>query len=458
VADFQRAVPLRSYEAFWAEWWEEPFPRLRGVTWPDPIPWFALSSGTTSGRTKFVPLSAASLRASGRAALDTFLAHLVARPESDAAGGRHFMLGGSAALRPLAPGIAAGDLTGIAAAAVPAWLDRVRWPPPALARLADWEEKVEALATASLDVDVRTLSGVPSWILILLSRVAALRAGRGEGGSPYPRLRLLVHGGVSFAPYRPRFEALLGDQAVDFREVYVASEGFVALQDGAPAEGLRLVCDGAAFLELVPPEELEGSAPRRFWVADAEPGREYAVALTTASGLWAYLLGDVVRLVSRQPPRVTVAGRTALTLTAFGEHLLGAELEAAGAAAASRLACGIAELSVMPVFPEGDGEPGRHLWVVELAGGAPPGLPARLAAALDEDLKERNEDYRAQRSGDLVLGPPDVRLVPPGTFLGWMRRRGKLGGQNKVPRVLNDRALQDDLLTSAGLSRRPPPR
>jgi hypothetical protein len=453
VDDYRRAVPLRSYEQFWDGYWKDAFPVLRGVTWPDPIPWFALSSGTTRGTTKYVPVSAATHRANMLCGLDVLLAHLALHPASDAAGGRSFVLGGSTGLTRLAPGVSSGDLSGIAAAAVPAWLEWLRFPPRRLALIADWEEKVEALARASLDADVRALAGVPSWSLILLERVAALRAARGQGGPPYPNLRMFVPGGVSFAPYRARFEALLGP-GVDFREVYAASEGFIAWQDASPAEGLRLACDRDVFVELVPLGELDAREPRRFWVGDRdlEPGAEYALAVTTPSGLWSYLLGDVVRLVSRDPPRVTFAGRTAMMLSAFGEHVLGSELEAAATTAAAAAGFALGELSVMPVFPEGNGRPGGHLWVVEaeLAG---PDVAAAFAAAADRELARLNDDYRAHRSGGFGMAAPDVRLVPPGTFTAWMRRRGKLGGQNKVPRVVLDREVQDDLLTHCGFGR-----
>ncbi|WP_374445235.1 GH3 auxin-responsive promoter family protein [Stella sp.] len=442
VAGFQRAVPLRRYEGFWSDYWGPAFPRLVDVSWPGLIRHFAVSSGTTAGRTKYLPLTPEMRRSNVRAAFDMVTHHLAARPASRMFAGYSLMLGGSTALVEEAPGIFSGDLSGIAAKTMPFWARGFSFPGPELALLADWEEKLERIARESLDLPIHAVTGTPSWLLILLERVRALRRARDGDDRPYPDLDLLVHGGVRFDPYRRRFEALLAGTAAELREVYPASEGFIAGADRGPGDGLRLNLDHGLFFEFVPVDELDRPQPTRHWVADAETGIDYALVMTTCAGLFAYVVGDTVRLVDRNPPRVLVTGRTAYGMSAFGEHLIGEEVEAAATAAAAAVDADITDFAMMAVFPERPQELGRHRWVVEFARAAPAGAADRFAAVLDRTLGELNDDYRAHRSG---MAAPEVVLVPPGTFAAWMKHRGRLGGQNKVPRIINDHALADDL-------------
>lgn len=445
VRDYQDRVPLRPYEAFWAEYWQGAFPTLRDVTWPGLVPCFARSSGTTGGRTKHIPVSRAMLRSNTGAAFDTLAFHLAARPRSRVFGGRNLLLGGSTALERLAPGVRAGDLSGIAADRMPPWARARSFPSRRLALIGDWEAKVAALAPASLGRDVRSISGTPSWMLLFFDQVAALHPDRPRRLSAfYPNLELVVHGGVAFAPYRDSMAAWLEGGHAETREVYAASEGFAAAADRGPDDGLRLVLDRGLFFEFVRPGDLHGRSPDRRWLADAELGVEYALVLTTNAGLWSFVLGDTVRLVERRPPRLLVTGRTAFTLSAFGEHLTVQELDRAVAEAARALGASAADYAAGPLFPAAGRARGGHLFVVELLPPAP-GRAAAFAATLDAALSRLNADYADHRRGGFGMAPPEVRLVPPGTFAAWMRRRGKLGGQNKVPRVVNDPALLADL-------------
>jgi hypothetical protein len=429
VEDFQSRVPLRPYEAFWAEWWGAEHPRLRDATWPGLVPYFALSSGTTSGRTKYIPVTREMVRANRGAALDVLGWHLHHHPRSRIFGGLSFMLGGSTALDPVAPGVRQGDLSGIAAAEVPRLLSAWSWPPPRLALLADWDRKLDALAEETPAGRIRVLTGTPSWLLVLLERLAAR-----HGRLPLPGLELLVHGGVAWAPYRDRIAPFL-PAGCAAREVYPASEGFIATADRGPGEGLRLALDRGVFWEFVPVGELDAPRPTRHWAATVETGVEYAVVLSSCAGLWAYVLGDTVRVVERAPPRLLMTGRTSYTLSAFGEHLTGEEIEAALLAALAREGLAPGEYAVGPVF---GAVRGHHRWLVEPAGGAAePAAASRLAAALDEALAGANDDYAAHRRG-AQLDPPEVVLLPPGAFAAWMRAQGKLGGQHKVPRVIAD--------------------
>jgi hypothetical protein len=425
VAEFQAQVPLRRYEAFWSEWWEPGWPMLRDVTWPGPVPYFALSSGTTSGRTKRIPVTREMVLANRGAGLDVLSQHLGQHPASRIFAGPAFMLGGSTTLEEVAPGVRQGDLSGIAAHEVPSWIRAWSWPPEDLALIADWDTKLARLAEAAPVEAIRVLSGTPSWLLMLLERLAP------RGG--LPALELLVHGGVAWAPYRDRIAPFLPPGCAT-REVYPASEGFVAIADRGDGEGMRLNLDRGCFFEFVPVAELDAESPTRHWAATLETGVEYAVVVSSCAGLWAYVIGDTVRFVDRSPPRLLVTGRTSYTLSTFGEHLAGAEIEAALLAAARQQGVAVAEYTVGPEFA---GTAGRHRWLVEAACAVPEGAAPALAAAIDALLHTANEDYAAHRDGR-QLAPPEVVLLPPGAFEAWMRSQGKLGGQHKVPRVMAD--------------------
>jgi hypothetical protein len=293
--------------------------------------------------------------------------------------------------------------------------------------MPDWDAKLAALAAEAPAGAIRTLSGTPSWLLVLLERLAAR-----HGTPPLPGLELLIHGGVAFAPYRERIAPFLPAGCAT-REVYPASEGFVAIADRGDGEGLRLNLDRGCFFEFVPVDELDAPAPTRNWAATIETGVDYAVVVSSCAGLFGYVLGDTVRFVERAPPRLLVTGRTSWTLSAFGEHLAGEEIEAALLHAAAAVGVAVMEYLVGPEFL---GSTGRHRWCVEAAGQAD---PAALAAHLDAALRAENDDYAAHRDG-AQLAAPEVVLLRPGAFAEWMRAQGKLGGQHKVPRVIADPA------------------
>lgn len=451
VASYQDRVPLRRYEQFWDEYWRADYPVLADCTWPGTIPFFAVTSGTTSGVTKNIPCSRAMNRSNRTSALDILVHHIANRPNSRILGGRSFMLGGSVRLSEVAPGIFSGDLSGIAGRDVPVWARPRYFPPRELEAIDDWAEKIERLAPASLAADVRSISGTPSWLLLFFER---LRKGAGTDdprlAALYPNLELLIHGGVGFAPYRARFERLLAGGHAETREVYPASEGFIAIADRGPDEGLRLQVDTGLFYEFVPLEALAEARPPRPWLAQVEIGRDYALAVTTCAGLWSYLIGDTVRFVSLDPPRIVITGRTSYTLSAFGEHLIGEEIEDAVGDAARAIGRDVTNFTVGALVPgaEADDAAGGHLYVVEFEA-EPPGEVdlAVFAARLDARLAALNEDYAVHRAGDFGMAPPRVTAVPPGTFAAWMQSRGKLGGQNKVPRVITDDALFRALLS-----------
>lgn len=445
--DFRAAVPLRRWEDMWQAYWRAAFPVLDNVSWPGRVPFFAVTSGTTTGRTKHIPVTRAMNRSNRSAAIELLAHHLGARPASRLPGGRMFMLGGSAALDRLAPGVRAGDLSGIAAATAPRIGRPWFFPPPALAVETDWERRIEAVARIAGQSDLRLVGGVPSWLLVLFDRMAAL-AGDDEPrlARLLPALEILVHGGVHFAPYRDRFARLLDGSHAELREVYAASEGFIAMADRGPGEGLRLGLDRGLYFEFVPVAELDSPNPTRHWVGEIECGVEYAIVLSTCAGLWGHVVGDTVRFVDRDPPRLLVTGRTSYMLSAFGEHLIDAELEEAVSAAARAIGALVTDWSVAPRFPEHSGERGHHLFVVEFAATPPAHARDRFLAALDDALADTNDDYRAHRSANVGIEAPRLVVAAPGAFAGWMKDRGQLGGQHKVPRIVNDRELFDGLL------------
>lgn len=448
VKDFQDRVRLRTYEDMWSEYWGAKFPTLTDCSWPGRMPYFAVTSGTTTDVTKYIPYSNEMILSNRRGALDLLTHHVANRPDSRVFGGKTFMLGGSTALVQEAPGVLSGDMSGIAAKTVPFWARARFFPPLELAHRSDWEAKITRLAEASLSEDIRGFGGTPSWMLVFLDKLAEFGGGaRHRSLRYYPNLELIVHGGVNFAPYRRQFEKLCDGTRTELREIYVASEGFIASADRGADEGMRLLLDAGIFYEFVPLGELGSPAPTRHWIADAEAGVNYALVLSNCAGAWSYILGDTVKLVDRDPPRVLVTGRTAYSLSAFGEHLIGEEIENAVTAAANSISATISDFSVGSLFPEKEGELGGHLYIVEFR--EPDIGESQLdtfAATLDHELSGANADYKAHRAEGYGLNPPKIRLVRSGTFAGWMKSRGKLGGQNKVPRIINDQALFQELL------------
>jgi hypothetical protein len=454
VQDFQDRVPLRRYEDFWNDYWKTEFPKLDHCSWPGEIPYFALTAGTTTGVTKYIPCSREMLAANFRAAQDILFHHLLNRPKSRILDGKGFMLGGSTDLHEEAPGILSGDLSGIEANEVPWWVRPYAFPPRELALLADWKEKIDKVARLSLKENITAISGTPNWLLVLFDKLAELRPSEEQRlCNYYPDLELLVHGGVDFRPYANRFAELLEDSRAELREVYPASEAFVAIADRRPGEGLRLIVDNGVFFEFVPTEELGGTNPIRHWLGNAETELDYAVVVSTCAGAWAYILGDTIRFIELDPPRILVTGRTSYVLSAFGEHLINSEIEEAVATAAAAINANVVDYCVAPSFPDRPGDKGRHHYVVEFTEGLPsPDRLAVFAAMLDARLGELNVDYQQLRKADYALRAPMIDVIAPGRFAAWMKSRGQLGGQHKVPRIINNEALFRALKEVAGLA------
>ena len=448
VDDFQAAVPVRDYDGFCNDVWKEAFPEYRNIGWPGPVKWFAVTSGTTKDVTKYIPVTKAMIQSNKRSILDLYAWHLAAAPQSRVFGGLNFMLGGSTDLKQMAPGIQSGDLSGIAAATIPAWVTSRTYPRRQLALMEDWERKIDFLARGSVAEDIRSIGGTPSWLLLLFEHLAALRPECDRDLTRiWPNLSLLIHGGVRFDSYKDRFDDWLGNGQVDYREAYAASEGLIAVSDRGYGDGLRLSLDTGLFYEFIPVDELGSANPARHWLGTIETGVNYAIVLSTCAGLWGWLIGDTVRFIERSPPRILVTGRTSYMMSAFGEHLIGEEIDRAMLAAAGAQDLSVVDYSVGAIFPDGESAVGGHCYVVEFVGPLPNAATLqKFATEIDDDLAKGNEDYAAHRANGFGMKGPEVIAVPPGFFAAWMKSRGKLGGQNKVPRVINDPDQFDGLL------------
>jgi hypothetical protein len=403
------------------------------------MPFLALSSGTTSGATKYIPVSHEMVASNRKAAQTMVAADLNARPDSRIFLGRFFFLGGSTDLEEPVPGVGQGDLSGIAAKTVGPMLRPYTFPPLDLALDPNWDRKLAALVERSLREPITLVSGVSSCLLTLFQRLLE-KSGKATVAEVWPLLEVVVHGGVKFDPYRRAFASLLGSPRIRLQETYPCSEGFIAFGDPA-TDLLRLVFDHGLFYEFVPLDELDSPHPTRHWLGDVRTGTNYAIVLSTCAGMWAHVVGDTVRFESLSPPLLTFTGRTKYALSAFGEHLISEEVEGAVAIASAASGASVREWHVGPVF---QGPLGHHLYVVEFL--RPPSDLHAFRAALDADLSRRNADYRAHRAEGVGLPLPQLVVARPAGFDAWMRSRGKLGGQHKVPRMDNTGSITGQLV------------
>ncbi len=461
---FQAAIPLRTYEDFTA-----PIERMKrgetGVLWPGRCAHYAVSSGTTAGRTKFLPITAGMIAHFQKAGLDSLLYYTARVGHSRVFRGRHLFLGGATTLTPIAesqPFTAyAGDLSGITALNLPGWVEKHLYEPgAAIAQMGDWPAKIAAIAARTAALDISLLAGIPSWVLILAEALRENSPHRHPRASHlqslWPNFECFIHGGVPIGPFADELRAALGP-TVNFHEVYPASEAFIATQDAEPAAGLRLMSDAGVFYEFLPMADFDENnfanlGSKAVPLAGVKPGVDYALLLTTPAGLARYIIGDIVRFVSTEPPRLVYAGRTKLQLSAFGEHVIEKELTDALTLVCRRHRLSVANFHVAPLFVNSSAGQtrGRHEWWLELKpSGSPVPPAAQLAAELDAELKRLNDDYEAKRLGG-GLESPLIHLVSPGLFERWLRLRGKWGGQNKMPRCRSDRTVADELASAAG--------
>lgn len=443
---FRKQLPLRDYAGL-LPWLSRAIAGEPDIVWPGVIPYFGMSSGTTGGN-KYLPISRDLVQRQQRGGFDPIAAYLRAGGERDLLDRKAILLGSTPNLEARAGGVLVGDNTGIMARHMPRWVRHKHLPSPKVRALANWDRKIEALALEAFDRDVRLVAGTPAWFAGLFDEV--LRVARRHGRKAdtvldvWPRLRLLTGGGVRYEPYRPLIEARLG-RHVPYVDVYNATEGgIMGVQDRLDDPSMRLLPDNGVFYEFIPIETLSQPEPDRLSLWDVEPNGTYAVALSTPSGLFGYLLGDCLRFVSTFPHRFLFQGRTSAFLNVCGEHVSQGELERAVSAACREQTLSLVDFTVNPRVGASQPSAAEHVYFVECEG-APVDATA-LARTIDGQLAAGNEDYRVHRETARALASPRVELLARGSFTRWMRDRGKLGGQHKIPRVIEDPQLAAALL------------
>ncbi len=442
IEKFQAQVPVRCYE--------ELFPYIerarlgeRNVLWGGETRWFARSSGTTGAKSKYIPVTRDGLRDSHMQGPRDCIAFNVDRhPSTRVYGGKTMTLGGSRRIEREGERAQTGDLSAILIENIPKMANRWRVPRTETALLSDFEEKVERICRECSGEDVRSLAGVPSWNLVMLRRLLEY-TGKGNLLEVWPNLELFIHGGVNFAPYREVYRELIPSSEMRYQETYNASEGFFGIADDF-GEDMLLMLDYGMFYEFLPTSHLDDPS-KAVPLEEVKPEVNYAMIISSSGGLWRYLIGDTVTFTSTDPYRIRISGRTRQYINAFGEEVIVDNAERAMEAACRATGAEVAEYTAAPVYMELDTK-GAHQWVVEF-GREPEGGTKAFAAALDDALKDVNSDYEAKRWHDTTLCAPIVTAVPAGTFLQWMSSRGKTGGQNKVPRLSNDRKYVEEILS-----------
>ena len=438
---FKAKVPISTYE--------EIFPYIdrmmhgeQNVLWASPISWFSKSSGTTNARSKFIPVSKESLENCHMMGGKDMITLLINnKPETKIFEGKGLSIGGSLSNNPLNSSLLLGDVSAVVMKNLPIWAQIIRTPSLDVALMDDWDQKIEKMAIETSKENVTSILGVPTWTLVLIEKILEI-TGKKSILEVWPNFEFLVHGAVAFGPYREMFQNLVFPSSeVRFLEIYNASEGFFAIQDdlSLPDEML-LMLDYGIFYEFIPIGPHGEEVDRVVSLDQVVLGVNYAVLITTNSGLWRYKIGDTVKFTSILPYRIKISGRTKHFINAFGEELIIENAEKAISVACIQTNSEITDYTAAPAYMEG-GKKGSHEWVVEFSK-APKDLRI-FVEILDRTLREVNSDYDAKRSYDLVLELPQVLVAPKGTFYAWMRARGKLGGQHKVPRLSNNREFID---------------
>lgn len=441
--EFTSRIPLTTY-ADMRPWVERMIAGERDILWPGVTRNFAQSSGTSDGKSKYVPITPDSLRRCHyQGASDVVSHYLNLYSDSRIFSGKAFILGGSFANELTLPaGVRVGDLSASLIANINPLANLVRVPSKRVALMADWGEKLPALVNAALRENITNLSGVPSWFLTVLKDVIKA-AGASTIHDVWPNLEVFFHGGISFAPYREQYAAITDASKMRYLETYNASEGFFAVQNAIDDRAMLLLLDIGVFYEFIPLGETDNPTLETLTAWEVEPGSVYELVITACNGLWRYRIGDTVRVESVNPVKITIAGRTKHYINAFGEELMVHNAEAAMARASSITGCAVLNYTAAPVYA-GDHSRGRHEWLVEFA--TPPADMARFATVLDESLQQENSDYQAKRYKGIFLDAPTVVTARRGLFDDWLRSTGKLGGQRKVPRLCNDRHFIDPML------------
>jgi hypothetical protein len=439
---FNQRVPLQDYDSL------KPFiERIRrgqqNILWPGETKWFAKSSGTTSDKSKFIPVTAESLEEchynGGR---DMVTIHCSNRPDTMIFTGKNLALAGTYQVDKFGDHESYnGDLSAIVIQNLPMWAEFLRAPDLSIALIEEWEEKLDKMARATMDENVTSIAGVPSWLFILLKRILQLK-GKKYITDVWPNLEVFFHGGVNFLPYKEQFKKLFNSDSVAFIELYNASEGFFGIQDQPNSDELLLMLDYGIYYEFIPMEQW-GKEVKAIPLAEVELNKNYAIVISTSAGLWRYIVGDTVKFTSLIPYRFKITGRTKHFINAFGEELIIDNADNALKIACEKTGAIVKEYTAAPSYMS-DASSGTHEWMIEFE--QQPENIGYFGEVLDNALKSLNSDYEAKRYNNLILKTPLIRIARQGLFYDWMKQYNKLGAQNKVPRLSNDRKVIDELL------------
>lgn len=441
---FRQRVPIHTYE--------KTFPYIdrlmkgeQNILWPSEIKWFSKSSGTTNARSKFIPVSQEALEdCHFKGGKDLLSIYVNNYPDTKLFDGKGLAVGGSHQINELDPSASSyyGDVSAVIMQNLPPWAQFIRTPSLETALMGNWEEKIEKLARETIKENVTNIAGVPTWTVLLIQRVTDM-AVKKNILEIWPNLEVFFHGAVAFAPYRQLFKSIIPSDKMRYWETYNASEGFFGIQDQKNSEELLLMLDYGIFYEFIPMEELENEYPLAIPLSEVELDKNYAMVISTNSGLWRYNIGDTVKFTSKHPYRIKISGRTKHFMNAFGEEVIVENAEAAITRACEMTGAVIDNFTAAPVYLK-EGKKGRHEWIIEFK--IPPNDTQEFTRILDDTLRAINSDYDAKRTKDIALIEPKVHSAGEGTFYNWMKRRGKLGGQNKVPRLANSREYVDEIL------------
>jgi len=442
IKEFQERVPLQTYEDI------KPFvDRLRegerNLLWPSEIKWFAKSSGTTSDKSKFIPVSEEALEECHfRGGKDVLSIYVNNYPDTKLLKGKSLTLGGSHQIDNFSNQSYYGDLSAILIENIPFWADFIRLPKSEIALIPKFEEKLEKILETTVDENVTNLAGVPSWTMVMIKFILD-KTGKNNLLEVWPNLELFIHGGISFSPYREQYRKFIPSDTMRYMETYNASEGFFALQDDPASDSMLLMLDYGIFYEFIPMDEFFNESPRVLSIGEVELGKNYAIVISTNAGLWRYIIGDTVIFTSKFPYKIKISGRTRHFINVFGEEVIVDNSDNALKIACEKTGAQILEYTVAPRFMS-DKVKGAHEWVIEFEK-EPNDLPF-FVSVLDNALKTLNSDYEAKRYNDITLEMPLIHPVASGTFYRWFEEKGKVGGQNKMPRLSNERKYVEEIL------------
>lgn len=439
---FKQRVPVQNYDTL-KPYIERMLEGEQNILWPTEIHWFAKSSGTTSDRSKFIPVSKESLEECHyKGGKDLLSMYCHNRPEAQLFSGKSLALGGSHQVNKLKHDIHCGDLSAVLIKNLPLWAEFYRTPDMSITLMENYEEKIQKMAEATVNVNVTSISGVPTWTVVLAKKLLEI-SGKSNLHEVWPNLELYIHGAVNFKPYREQFKKLIPLSSMYYLETYNASEGFFGIQDQADSEEMLLMLDYGIYYEFIPMEFIEDENPKTLNLGEVELDKNYAIVISTNGGLWRYMIGDTVKFTSLNPYRIQITGRTKHFINAFGEEVIIDNAEKALASACNATNASIRDYTACPIYFEGD-EVGGHEWIIEFEND--PDDVEKFTDVLDSTLREVNSDYDAKRFKDMALRRPLLHIAPDNTFYNWMKNRGKLGGQHKVPRLANERKYVEDIL------------